>query len=107
MLDSELTLDQALACLSQPLPIEFNSTTYLAQATERNQVEGHMRVCLNIDPASQSMVTVSASEPLLSEAAYFIMSRSFFDAPKVFRSILEEFPIHKDDRGEFVAYSCT
>jgi hypothetical protein len=42
---------QALACLSQRLPIEFNSTNYLSQEKEREQVEGHMRVCLKIDAA--------------------------------------------------------
>src|SRR5260370_39394772 len=47
----ELTDDQRLACLSQRIPLEFNSTTYIAQANERKQVEGHMRVCLKIDAA--------------------------------------------------------
>jgi len=68
----ELTNDQRLACLSQRIPLEFNSTTYIAQANERKQVEGHMRVCLKIDAAFESMITVSASEPLLSEAAYTV-----------------------------------
>ena len=66
----DLTQDQMLACLSQRLPIQFNSTTYISQTAERKQVEGHMRVCLKIDAAFESMETVSSSEPLLSEAAY-------------------------------------
>ena len=61
-----------------------------------------MRVCLKIDAAFESMATVSASEPLLSEAAYAIMSRPFFDAPKLFKTVLEGFAVHKGDRGEFV-----
>ena len=61
-----------------------------------------MRVCLKIDAAFESMATVSASEPLLSEAAYAIMSRPFFDAPKFFKTVLEGFAVHKGDRGEFV-----
>ncbi|KAF8339317.1 hypothetical protein F5887DRAFT_1232790 [Amanita rubescens] len=72
-----LNADQMLACLSQRLPIEFNSTTYISQSAERKQVEGHMRVCLNIDAGFQSMTTVSSSEPLLSEAAYVIMLLAF------------------------------
>jgi hypothetical protein len=48
------------------------------------------------------MTTVSASEPLLSEAAYAIMERALFDAPKMFKAVLEGFAVHKGDRGEFV-----
>ena len=65
-------------------------------------MEGHMRVCLKIDAAFESMATVSASEPLLSEAAYAMMSKPLFDAPKQFRNVLEGFAVHKGDRGEFV-----
>jgi hypothetical protein len=38
----ELSDDQALVCLFQRFPIEFNSTNYLSQEKERKQVEGHM-----------------------------------------------------------------
>ncbi|KAF8319201.1 hypothetical protein F5887DRAFT_378307 [Amanita rubescens] len=96
------TEDQMLACLSQRLPIKFNSTTYISHA-ERKQVEGHMRVCLNIDDGFQSMTTVSPSEPLLSEAAYVIMSRKSFDVLKCFKTVLDGFAVHKGDRGEFLA----
>lgn len=99
----ELTLDQAIACLSQRLPIEFNSTTYISRATQRKQVEGHMRVCLKIDTGFESMETISASEPLLSEAAYAIMAQQSFDAVNAFKPILEGFAVHKGDRGEFLA----
>jgi hypothetical protein len=61
-----------------------------------------MRVCLKIDSAFHSMTTVSASEPLLSEAAYVMMQRPLFDAPKMFKAVLEGFAVHKGDRGEFV-----
>ena len=99
----DLNEDQMLACLSQRLPIGFNSTTYISQAAERKQVEGHMRVCLKIDAGFQSMTTVSSSEPLLSEAAYVIMSWDSFDVLKCFTTVLEGFAIHKGDRGEFLA----
>jgi hypothetical protein len=70
-----LTDVQNLTCLSQRISLEFNSTTWIAQANKRKQVEGHMHVChLKIDPAFESMVMVSASEPLPSDAAYSIMS---------------------------------
>jgi hypothetical protein len=68
-----LTDHQRLACLAQRLPIEFNPTTYVDQSHEMKQVEGHLRVCLKVDAGFESMTTVSASEPLLSEAAYWVM----------------------------------
>jgi hypothetical protein len=97
-----LTDAQCLACISQRIPIEFNSTTYMAQARERTQVEGHMRVCLKVDAGFESMVTVSASEPLLSEAAYSVMTRENFDTLGAMKTILEGFAINKGDRGEFI-----
>ncbi|KAF8324798.1 hypothetical protein F5887DRAFT_1022029 [Amanita rubescens] len=99
----DLTQDQMLACLSQRLPIEFNSTTYISQIAERRQVEGHMRVCLKIDAAFEGMVTVSPSEPLLSEAAYVIMSKESFHPLESFKSVVEGFAVHQGDRGEFLA----
>jgi hypothetical protein len=98
----ELTDDQKLACLSQRIPLEFNSTTFITQASERKQVEGHMRVCLKIDAAFESMVTVSASEPLLFKAAYRVMAKTSFNVPKAMKSVLDGFAIHKGDRGELL-----
>jgi hypothetical protein len=98
----QLTQEQKLACLSQRLPIEFNSTTYTSQTAEMKQVEGHLRVCLKVDANFESMVTVSPSEPLLSEAAYAVMDRESFNPVQAFRSILEGFAVHKGDRGEFL-----
>src|SRR5277367_1477839 len=63
----DFSTHQQLACLSKRLPIEFNSTTWISQENEKKQVEGHR---LEVDQSFESMVTVSASEPLLSEGAY-------------------------------------
>ena len=98
----ELSNDQVLACLSQRFPIEFNSTNYISQEKERKQVEGHMRVCLKIDAAFETMSTTSSSEPILSEAAYFIMQKQSFNAPKALKLVMEGFSISKGDRGEFL-----
>ncbi len=98
----EFSNDQILACLSQRLPIEFQSTNYITQASERKQVEGHMRVCLKVDAAFETMTTTSSSEPLLSEAAYFIMQKPSFNAVKALKSVMEGFAISKGDRGEFL-----
>jgi hypothetical protein len=94
--------NEKLACLAQRLPIEFNSTTYTAQSQEMEQVEGHLRVCLKVDSSFQSMQTVSSSEPLLSEAAYWIMQDENFDAVGALKSILGGFSIDKGDRGELL-----
>jgi hypothetical protein len=46
------------------------------------------------------MTTTSSSEPLLSEAAYFIMQKPSFNAVTALRSVMEGFAISKGDRGE-------
>ncbi len=66
-------------------------------------MEGHMRVCLKIDAAFETMTTTSSSEPILSEAAYFVMQRGSLNAPKALKSVMEGFSISKGDRGEFLA----
>ncbi len=71
--------------------------------SQRKQVEGHMRVCLEIDAAFESMETASPSEPILSEAAYVIMARKSFGPLESLKSVLEGFSVHKGDRGEFLA----
>jgi hypothetical protein len=97
-----LTGDQALACLAQRTPIELSSTNYITQASERKQVEGHMRVCLKTDATFGGMVIVSASEPILAEVAHFIMAQKIINTPIHFKSVLERLAIHKGKRGEFV-----
>lgn len=96
-----LTGDQALACLAQRTPIELSSTNYITQASERKQVEGHMRVCLKTDATFGGMVIVSASEPILAEVAHFIMAQKIINTPIHFKSVLERLAIHKGKRGEF------
>ncbi len=67
-----------------------------------HQVKAHMRVCLQVNADMTDMTTVSPSEPILSEAAFAIMQRDDFDAPKVFQEVLSRFGVHKGFRGEFV-----
>jgi hypothetical protein len=61
-----------------------------------------MRVCLKIDAAFESMVTVSASEPLLAEAAYYAIANCTVDIPKSMKLVLEGFSTDRGDRGEFL-----
>ncbi|KDQ51683.1 hypothetical protein JAAARDRAFT_210966 [Jaapia argillacea MUCL 33604] len=90
---------QQLACLSQRIPIEFQSTTHVSQEQEKEQVEGHLRVCLGIGTAWEPTITTNPSEPLLSEAAYLAMGFQEFDAPNALKGLLD-FSINKGDRGE-------
>ena len=61
-----------------------------------------MRVCLKTDAAFETMTTMSSSEPILSEAAYFVMQRGNFNSPAALESLMESFSISKGDRGEFL-----
>ncbi|KZT12589.1 uncharacterized protein LAESUDRAFT_689269 [Laetiporus sulphureus 93-53] len=101
--ERDLNDDQKLACLSQRLALEFNSTNYLEQGKEKLQVEGHMRVCLKLDETFESMVSVSGSEPILAEAAYAVMQHDSFDVPNALKKVLEGFAVNKGDRGELLA----
>jgi hypothetical protein len=77
-----LTEEQELACLSQRMPIQFYSNTHSSRKKEQQQVESHMRVCLKVLPGFENMITISPSEPILSESASDIMSKPNFNAPK-------------------------
>ncbi|KAF8519088.1 hypothetical protein BU17DRAFT_47994, partial [Hysterangium stoloniferum] len=96
-----LTKEQCFACLSVRLALEFNSTTFTGHCQEQEQVERHMRVCLSVDESFESMKTVSPSEPILAEAAAQLMYGDYgFQAPEALKCVLEDFSIHKGDRGE-------
>ncbi|KAH8116519.1 hypothetical protein DFH11DRAFT_1876339 [Phellopilus nigrolimitatus] len=103
--DTDVTFTEAerFACLAQRLPLEFTSTTYVSRNHQREQVENHMRICLKVDPSLESMVTLAASEPLLSEAAYAIMQNSNFHTVDTLYDVMSGFSIDKGDRGEFLA----
>ncbi len=77
---TKLTITQKLACLSQRIPIGFLSSQCVPSdmrnrfvETESGLVASHVRICLKIDRATESMTTVAASEPLLSEASFLLM----------------------------------
>ncbi|KIL64218.1 hypothetical protein M378DRAFT_628828 [Amanita muscaria Koide BX008] len=94
---------EKLACLAQRLPIEFHSVTYASKLKELELVERHMRILLRLDAGFESLTTVSASEPLLSEAAYLMMNPDTkFKAAEMLTSCLDGYVIHKGDRGELL-----
>lgn len=67
--------------ISVRLPLEFNPRALRSQDTERTLVEKHMRVCIGVDSAVESAVTIVPSEPILAEASYLVMKTDKFDLP--------------------------
>ncbi len=73
LLNGKSTLDFAdkagsFACLSARFTLEFDASPD-SHAVACTQVEHHMRVVLQADPAFEKVVTTVGSEPLLAEAA--------------------------------------
>ncbi|KDQ18607.1 hypothetical protein BOTBODRAFT_171420 [Botryobasidium botryosum FD-172 SS1] len=101
--DYTLTEAQIFACLAQRLPLEFDSTNSPSSDMEKDQVENHMRICLGVGSRPETLVTASASEPILSEAAYAIMQHAAFKPEYALYAILGGFPVHKGDHGEYLA----
>ncbi|KAF8438648.1 hypothetical protein L210DRAFT_2278101 [Boletus edulis BED1] len=102
-----IDVSQQLACLAQRIPIEFLSARYVAQVSEqeKEQIHSHMRVILNVEDNLETMVTTSPSEPILSEAAYFVMTTqppSQFSPPQALQNILNGFAVHKGELGELI-----
>ncbi|KAI0747036.1 hypothetical protein C8Q80DRAFT_1178933 [Daedaleopsis nitida] len=66
-----------LACLGVRIPFDFKRLDY---SLERRLVSHHMRLLLYAEPGFTSLVTASASEPVLAEAAYkFFCRRRWID----------------------------
>ncbi|KAF9069518.1 hypothetical protein BDP27DRAFT_1519622 [Rhodocollybia butyracea] len=84
-----------LACLSTRFPIEFISSP--STTAEQDQVADHMRICMSVDGTEfLQYITISPSEPILSEGAYLFMNNSekTFNAPKALSRVLREFAVH-------------
>ena len=61
-----------------------------------------MRVVLKVDCSLETMVTMSPSEPVLSEAAYFVMTTRQFSLPEALQVILNKFPVNKGGLEELI-----
>jgi hypothetical protein len=99
-----LTAVEKLACLAVRLGLDFRATS-LTERAEREQVERHMRLCLSATPGFHNMVTISASEPLLAEAAHQVMATyvPMDDVPKALLEHIDSSNINAGDRGEVIA----
>ncbi len=80
LLDSKQELKKednlgSLACLAVQFALEFNEDEE-SQDISCKQVEWHMRLCLFATTGFRKMVTGPASEPLLAEAAFWLLQNS-------------------------------
>jgi hypothetical protein len=91
------------ATIATRIPLEFNVTNQKRAQNEQIQVEKHLRVCLSVRPGFTGAVTVSASEPLLAEAARRVMIKEDYNAPQALLDALRTSGMDKGDRGELIA----
>ncbi|KAI9455312.1 hypothetical protein HD554DRAFT_2317739 [Boletus coccyginus] len=101
--ETRLELPHHLGCLAQRLPIEFLSSSYSSSLADSQsvQVQSHLRVVLRIADNLETMITTTPSEPILSEAAYWLMDRRFKPATAL-KGILGGFSVDPGDRGELL-----
>ncbi|KAI0247906.1 hypothetical protein BJV78DRAFT_862452 [Lactifluus subvellereus] len=100
------TRRQQYAVLSQRLALDINTTAYTSatwtDAEETlEQITNHMRVCVEIGEGIETIRGIAASEPILAEAASYVM-RGGFDLAGALSDVLSGFSIHVGDRGELL-----
>jgi hypothetical protein len=106
------TINQECAVLSQRLALDINSSTYVTSGSTRNydmlnkvqtQIANHMRVCIGIPQDLTTVHSIAASEPLLSEAASYIMKTyDNFDLCKALMNVLDSYAINHGEQGELL-----
>jgi len=78
--------------------------TTATQSRERTQVKKYMRICIQVHEDFETTVSISPSEPLLANAARFIMNvNPNFDMPGALLKEMQSFGLDKGDRGELIA----
>ena len=92
----------SLACLATRLGLEFNEDEDSCNAAYK-QVERHMRICISTTTGFTKMVTCSASEPLLAEAAFRLLSDSPVNPVKRLANHANLYCVDLGRRGELVA----
>ena len=97
----KLTEAHHFALLSQRMPIELGFSGYTSR--QNNLVENHLRICLDVRPEAETIVTVSASEPILSEAASTYMRSPGFSMAQALQDVLTGYSISQGDRGELIS----
>src|SRR5438552_15351502 len=94
--------------MSRRLALDFK-TAVCSGSVRRNaennqmvQVEKHMRVCLGVKEGFESVVTVAASEPILTEAAAAVMQGKGFSSCRALQKILEWPGMSKGNCGALI-----
>ncbi|KAI9566872.1 hypothetical protein HD554DRAFT_2174033 [Boletus coccyginus] len=102
--ETSLELPHQLGCLSQRLPIEFLSSSYSSSLADPQtvQVRSHLRVVLRVVDNLETMITTTPSEPILSEAAYWVMHARRLKPATALKRILGRFSVNRGDRGELL-----
>ncbi|KAI9572000.1 hypothetical protein HD554DRAFT_2186431 [Boletus coccyginus] len=102
--EKSLGLPQQLGCLAQRLPIEFLSSSYSSNPgnPQTVQVQFHMRMLFRVSDNLGTMITSTPSEPILSEAAYLVMSARRFKPASSLKDMLNGFLVDRGDRGELL-----
>jgi hypothetical protein len=107
------SLEEQFAVLSYRLALEFDTPScsgWKRWDAERNQivqVKKHMRVCLDVEEGSETIVTVAASEPILVRAAATVMQHKDFSSCRTLHDISKWPGIRKGDRGEHIVANIT
>lgn len=89
------------AAIATRIPLEFSATNAEASEMEGIQVERHLHVCIAVRSGLVSIKTISASEPLVAEAARRILSP--VNVPSKLLHAIRLSGMDKGDRGEMVA----
>ncbi|KAH8113148.1 hypothetical protein DFH11DRAFT_364549 [Phellopilus nigrolimitatus] len=95
---------QKFACLGQRFSLEFDPKQAASCERQKAQVERHLRIYLQVDPTFESLVTVSSSEPLLSEAAFAVMQNSGFIAADALYHLFKRHSVRTGDREELLVF---
>jgi hypothetical protein len=92
----------SLACLATRFALEFNEDPE-SRMLSCTQVERHMRLCLAATTGFERLVTCSASEPLLAEAAFEILRTSETSVVNHLANHSDLYCVDRERRGELVA----
>ena len=84
------------------IPLEFNATTLDGRHEGFTQVHKHMRLCLAVDDVNQTCETVQPAEPLLADAAFYIIKKKHIDQASELLHVLGGPSISKGDHGELI-----
>ncbi|KAI0287898.1 hypothetical protein BC826DRAFT_916433 [Russula brevipes] len=96
-------LDKAIASFSMRFPLEFDFSHPDTRAIVAKQIEHHMRLCIVAESRFELPFSTVGSEPLLAEAASYVMATPETNPVKLLSSYMDNNCISVGERGELVA----